>query len=218
VQSELAPLATVVAALIAAAISFVTLTLSKEQKTSEFRQTWIDGLRSDLASFFAAVRAFARSTEERAHGQANGLPSTPFAFTEETVSMLRHQVAEVRYRIQLRLNPKEADHRELLQLMTAAVEMQQKAMAEQARTEEVLAAVEAAATFAPQVLKVEWERVKQGERPFRIVRNWVAPIVVGLGLAFVAVLAYRAERPNSSIERTATSGLRPPAAAVHVER
>jgi hypothetical protein len=75
--------------------------------------------------------------------------------------------------------------------MTAAVEKQQKAIAGQAKTEEVLAAVEAAATFAPQVLKVEWERVKQGELPFRIVRNWVAPIVVGLGLAFVAALAYR---------------------------
>jgi hypothetical protein len=191
VKSELAPLATVVAALIAAAISFVTLTLNKEQKTSEFRQAWIDGLRSDLASFFAAVRAFARATQERAHGEANGLPNTPFALTEETVSTLRHQVAEVRYRIQLRLNPQEANHQELLRLMTAAVEKQQKAIAGQAKTEEVLAAVEAAATFAPQVLKVEWERVKQGELPFRIVRNWVAPIVVGLGLAFVAALAYR---------------------------
>jgi hypothetical protein len=215
VQLELAPLATVVAALIAAAISFVTLTLNKEQKTSEFRQAWIDGLRNDLASFFAAVRAFARATQERAHGEANGVPSTPFAFTEEAVSGFRHQVAEVRYRIQLRLNPQEANHQELLRLMTAAVEKQQKAMAGEVRTEEVLAALEAAAAFAPQVLKVEWERVKQGELPFRIVRNWVAPTVVVLGLAFVAVLAYRAERPNPSIERTVVG--KPPTAA-HVER
>ena len=41
----LAPIATVMAALITALISFVNLTLSKEQKTSEFRQAWIDGLQ-----------------------------------------------------------------------------------------------------------------------------------------------------------------------------
>lgn len=214
-QSELAPLATVVAALIAAAISFVTLTLNKEQKTSEFRQAWIDGLRSDLASFLAAVRAFARATQEHAHGEANGDSKTPFAFTEEAVSTLRHQVAEVRYRIQLRLNPKEVNHQELLRLMAAAVDKQQKAIVGQAKTEEVLAAVEAAAIFAPQVLKAEWERVKQGELPFRIARNWVAPIVVVLGLAFVVLLAFRAERPNPSIERTVVG--KPPTAA-HVER
>lgn len=217
-QSELVPLATVVAALIAAAISFVTLTLNKEQKTSEFRQAWIDGLRSDLASFFAAVRAFARATQEREHGEAKSTPNTPFAFTEEAVSTLRHQVAEVRYRIQLRLNAKEANHQELLRLMAAAVDKQQKAMAGQAKAEDVLAAVEAAVTFSPQVLKAEWERVKQGELPFRIIRNWVAPIVIVLGLAFVGFLAFRAERPNPLIERTATSAFLPPATAAHVER
>lgn len=35
----------VVTALVAGAFSFVNLTLNKEQKTSEFRQAWIDGLR-----------------------------------------------------------------------------------------------------------------------------------------------------------------------------
>ena len=38
----------VVAALIAAIVSLLGLIISKEQKTSEFRQAWIDALRSDL--------------------------------------------------------------------------------------------------------------------------------------------------------------------------
>lgn len=60
----IAAIATVVASLIAAAISFVNLTLNKEQKTSDFRQAWIDGLREDLSSFFACSRAFARASQE----------------------------------------------------------------------------------------------------------------------------------------------------------
>jgi hypothetical protein len=63
-QIPLAPIATVVAALITAVISFVNLTLSKEQKTSEFRQAWIDGLRGDLAIFFSSARALCRTMQE----------------------------------------------------------------------------------------------------------------------------------------------------------
>ena len=38
----------VVAALIAGTVSLLGLIISKEQKTSEFRQAWIDALRNDL--------------------------------------------------------------------------------------------------------------------------------------------------------------------------
>lgn len=55
----LAAVATVVASLIAAAVAFVNLTLTKELTTSEFRQAWIDALREDLAKFLGAARAFA---------------------------------------------------------------------------------------------------------------------------------------------------------------
>jgi hypothetical protein len=56
-QSEMpignvAAIASIVAALITGAIAFINLTLSKEIKTSEFRQVWIDALRIDLAAFF----------------------------------------------------------------------------------------------------------------------------------------------------------------------
>ena len=60
---------TIVAAAIAAAASLVAVTLSKEQKVSEFRQAWIDALRQDLASFFSSARAFARAMDaRRVHG------------------------------------------------------------------------------------------------------------------------------------------------------
>lgn len=185
---SIAAIATIIAALIAAAISFVNLTLTKEQKTSEFRQTWIDALRQDLATFFATARAFARANQELQHFGLGGQGGAPLSFTEQKISDLRYQIAETRYRIQLRLNPKEPEHVELLRLMQAAIEKQQSALATHNATDEVLLAVERAAEFAPQILKTEWERVKQGELAFRVARNWVAPITFGSSLLLVALL------------------------------
>ena len=45
------------AALIAGVVSLLGLVISKEQKVSEFRQAWIDALRSDVASLISHVNA-----------------------------------------------------------------------------------------------------------------------------------------------------------------
>lgn len=193
-QTELPPqsiaaIATVVAAFIAASISFVNLTLNKEQKTSEFRQNWIDGLREDLSSFFACARAFARASEEHMTLGSAKDNAGYLAITPEKVSEIRYQVAETRYRIQLRLNLDESEHKELLRLMHAATEAQQKVLQGQGSTAGTLKAIEAAADYAPQVLKSEWERVKRGEFAFRAVRNWIAPSIFVLSLLFILLVA-----------------------------
>jgi hypothetical protein len=185
---SIAAIATIIAALIAAAISFVNLTLTKEQKTSEFRQAWIDALRQDLATFFATARAFARANQELQHFGAGAQGGAPLSFTEQMISDLRYQIAETRYRVQLRLNPKEPEHVELLRLMQTAIDKQQSALASPNSTDEVLEAVERSAAFSTQILKIEWERVKQGELPFRVARNWVAPITFGASVLLVALL------------------------------
>jgi hypothetical protein len=187
VQS-IAAIATLVAALIAAALSFVNLTLTKEQKTSEFRQAWIDALREDLAAFFAGARAFARAVESvHLHG-AEYKNHVPLLINEDKISDIRYQVAETHYRIKLRLNPKEVDHIELLRLIQRAVDEQNRMLVEKTGSEATLRAIEIAAEYARPVLKAEWERVKKGELPFRIARNWVAPIVVIMSIAFVAFI------------------------------
>jgi hypothetical protein len=181
-------IATVVASLIAGAISFVNLTLTKEQKTSEFRQAWIDALREDLATFFASTRAFARATQEAQGSTGQSENEAPFAMTKEKISDLRYQVAETRYRIQLRLNPKEAEHTELLRLMQVAITKQQEVLQGKNSTENVLQAVETAAAYGPQILKSEWDRVKKGELPFRLARNWIAPLIIILSMVFIFLL------------------------------
>ena len=52
------------AAIVGGFFSFVSLVSSKEQKVSEFRQEWIDGLRDDLSVFFSSARALCRTMQE----------------------------------------------------------------------------------------------------------------------------------------------------------
>jgi hypothetical protein len=46
---------TSVAGLITSILSFVTFVSAKENKVSEFRVSWIDGLRNEIASYTSAV-------------------------------------------------------------------------------------------------------------------------------------------------------------------
>lgn len=45
-------LGAVLAAFLTGTVSFISLINSKEQKTSEFRQSWVDNLRNDIADLF----------------------------------------------------------------------------------------------------------------------------------------------------------------------
>lgn len=187
VQS-IAALATVVASLITAAVSFVTLTLTKEQKTSEFRQAWIDSLREELAGFLAAARAFARAVEIFNTYGPEYKEKTQLRISEEKIGDLRYQAAETLSKIQLRLNPAEPEHKELLRLLRRAVDEQNTMLKEKSSIEATLKAIELAADYAQPILKKEWERVKAGELPFRIARNWVAPAIALLSLSFIAYI------------------------------
>ena len=184
----LAAVATVVAALIAGLIAFVNLTLNKEKKTSEFRQEWIDGLREDLATFLSAARACARAFAAKT-ALGENYAKVAFPLSDEQVGELRLSAAQTFYRIKLRLNPDELEHVELLRLLTRAIEEQNKQQLEQSTTDvEILAAIDRASDYARPVLKTEWKRVKSGELPFRLVRNWIAPAIVTLCILFIYIL------------------------------
>ena len=115
-----------VAALITAMISFVNLTLNKEQKTSEFRQAWIDGLRSDLAIFFSSARALCRVMQEVRSPHSSDEDVEYFRFTKDQVSKMRFEGADALYRIKLRLNKNEAEHIELDRLLNVTTATQNK--------------------------------------------------------------------------------------------
>ncbi len=194
VQS-LAAIATLVASLITAAVSFVSLTLTKEQKTSEFRQAWIDGLREELAAFLAAARAFARAVEILNTFGPDYKEKTALRISDDRVGDFRYQVAESLSKIQLRLNPNEPEHKELLRLLRRAISEQNAMLSGGTGIEATLKAIECASDYAQPVLKKEWERVKKGELPFRIARNWVAPAIAALSLFFIAYVLLGTFKP-----------------------
>ena len=113
----LAAVGTLVGALIAGAIASVNLTLTKELKTSEFRQAWIDGLREDLAKFLGAARVFARAVEVVHAFGPDYKDKVPLLISDEKIGELRYQAAEMLSKIKLRLNPDEPEHEELLRLL-----------------------------------------------------------------------------------------------------
>lgn len=184
----LAAVATVVASLIAAAVAFVNLTLTKELKTSEFRQAWIDALREDLAKFLGAARAFARAVEVVHTFGPEYKDKVPLLISDDKISELRYQAAETLSRIRLRLNPEEPEHEELLRLLIKAVRIQNETLANGGSVQTALDAVDAANDYARPVLKKEWKRVKAGELPFRLVRNWLAPAIFIVSIAFLVFM------------------------------
>ncbi|RYY02851.1 MAG: hypothetical protein EOO53_11500 [Gammaproteobacteria bacterium] len=183
-------MATITASLITAICSFVSLTLTKEQKISEFRQAWIDALREDLSIFFACSRAFARATEEEFIFSENSENKNRFKISSEKVSEVRYQVAEVYSRIILRLNVDEPEHEELLRLLAIAIEKQNIAIREKSNSAETMKAIQIATNYSRPLLKIEWDRVKKGEPAFRSAKTAAAGLMIFLCIALASFVIY----------------------------
>ncbi|MCO5111584.1 MAG: hypothetical protein R3E55_08775 [Burkholderiaceae bacterium] len=181
----LSVLGPIIAACIAAVVSFLALVISKENKTSEFRQAWIDGLRQDLSQFAANLRrleaqptyvdwkALTSSTMKETLDAANERALRPDFFAENRLRLLQS-----RYAIRLRLNPGEANGMALLAQVDKALEAYYSSA-------DVEAELESLMNLAQPFLKQEWVRVKKGEPVFRasvVVAKWLAAVLAALVL------------------------------------
>lgn len=140
--------ATLCAAAIGAAITVVSLMVSKESKTSEFRQQWIDALREDIAAYLALASMLCRGELDK---------------TKKDEHLLR--LGELDCRIRLRFKRNDPDIKHFIAALNgvSATSTPQADRMEFLRHEETLR--EAAQT----ILKNEWERVKRGEWKYRVV-------------------------------------------------
>jgi hypothetical protein len=168
----------VVAALIAGLVSLLGLIVSKEQKVSEFRQAWIDALRTELSSLIAHANAI--------HGAGAARYKTP----AEIWNVARPDfvgINEAAARIRLRLNPKENEAITVLAEIEALEGLlapgQAMNYAQINATEKKLVAV------AQVVLKTEWRRVQRGETVYRVAR--VVALCISVA-SIAALLAYAA--------------------------
>lgn len=178
-MNEIPPLAigVIVAALIAGLVSLLGLIISKEQKVSDFRQDWINSLRSELASLISHANAI------HGAGMAElGRASDIWRVVRDDFVGINQAAANIR----LRLNPKEKE----AQAVLAEVENLEKLLepgelmdyAEINRVEEKLI------TEAQMLLKNEWMRVRRGEAAYRFFKI-AAFSIVFVGLFILLVLS-----------------------------
>jgi hypothetical protein len=165
----------VVAALIAAIVSLIGLIVSKEQKTSEFRQDWIDALRADVARLVAHATAMAANRSASYESPAAQLQ----ALRDDLVG-----INEATANLRLRLNDKEAPSRAVL----AAVEAIETLFynTSPVTPDHLNPLLKDLVAKAKLVLKEEWLRVRRGEITFRIAK-WAASALV---LATVAAILW----------------------------
>ena len=167
-------IATIAAALTAGGVAYLASILSKEQKTSEFRQAWIDSLREDVSKYigiadtlFAVMRAMAvegKSTQEF----LGYLIKSDSALIELT---------GLYYRVRLRLNRNE--HLELLSALDALHKLFTANHVDVASNTDLL--ISKIDEACHRVLKHEWERVKRGEKAFYLSKYISLAILLGAG-------------------------------------
>jgi hypothetical protein len=152
-------LAPAIAGLFAGVFSLVALLIGKEQKVSEFRQAWIDGLRADVARFISHSHAVKGAADTR---QANTTEA-------ENWNRMRDDMVginEAEALIKLRLNPNKQHYLEILNLLREESELFR--LNNNSPSREALDQVEDRVISATQeVLSREWIRVKEGEPWYR---------------------------------------------------
>lgn len=190
-----AALGSLITAVIAGLVVFVSTVLTKEQKTSEFRQMWIDELRKDVSQFISGATEVTALMREKA-----GDKQAQVNFASDNFELIQ-QLQSVEHRIILRLNP--IEHKSLIELivrfrgkMKAAYSGNNRVHDEEFLTRELLEATKT-------VLSTEWKRVKRGEPTFQIVK-WLA-IGIALILGIWLLHAYIVFKPSSDKEKEASS-------------
>jgi hypothetical protein len=204
-----AAIGSIVAAIVGGTVVFVSAVLTKENKTSEFRQEWIDSLRTDIADFIAGMTEIAAAMRAKAsvkEGNPNDILFDNFD--------LVHKIESLEHRIVLRLNAKE--HVRLIQLIRNFREniiQSHKGPPDAGKALE-RALIDGVVGESQQILKGEWERVKRGELAFRITK-WGAGVaaVVLLIWGITVVLSSHDEAKSSKEETSAakTTGAMPAA-------
>ncbi len=167
------PWGVVIAASITGFIAFVGMLISKENKTSEFRQAWIDGLREDVVILIGAWKGYLDSKNT---ASKLGCGSEKLKFENSL------ELKKSANRIKLRLNADEekrtVPERELYLIMEEILNNQA------IRTEDET--MNDLSNKASLVLKEEWEKVKAGEKWFKIIK-WFLLIIVAL-VAFALII------------------------------
>ncbi|WP_313698186.1 hypothetical protein [Pantoea sp.] len=162
-----------IAALLAAALgaigAAIGLIITKENKTSEFRQIWINELRNAIVGLSQAYQVAAEKSPN----------------TEEEKIKARLEVNKLVAEIQLRLNSAKPNKHERA-LKAILVKAESEILNMDANIVSLLVDLLKAGS---NVLKMEWKRVKRGEIKYRIC-VWVASSLAIASIVLSLAYAY----------------------------
>jgi hypothetical protein len=174
------------AALIAGLISLLGLIISKEQKISEFRQAWIDGLRENVALVITHLEAIRGAMHAAQPSKAS------WQDRKEHFVAINQAITCVR----LRLNRDEVSSQ---QLLLSLGELENIAQAGDITTSQLVGpAVDKLTEHCNIVMKEEWQRVRDGEKTYRFARyGSFAAVAIALAL-LGGIVARSIVRPDTN--------------------
>jgi len=169
----------IIVTIIAVFVSFIGLLISKEQKTSEFRQAWINTLREDISKFIGQTNSVSKlviinKTSEKEKKKE----------TSSDVILGSVEMRELQSKIELLINPKEKEHIELIALIDNIIQELNDCnhIFEYQKIHENN--IKKLTSLSQGILKKEWDRVKDGEPIFKTLKI-VLGIVTIVGIPYL---------------------------------
>ncbi len=180
----------ITAALLTGFFSFVNMVSAKENKVSEFRLSWVDGLRNEIAEYISAAQELVRVSKTFDFKKFNTPHETQalhIDWYKETRGAFSRAIESLT-KIQLRLN---ADHiaedaktpeADLMKAISAA-----RAFSVDGDLENILSSCNDIRNKAAPILKSTWILVKRGEIGYRRIRRYsLLTVTVG----FYAIISF----------------------------
>ncbi|OLQ83754.1 hypothetical protein BIT28_14090 [Photobacterium proteolyticum] len=171
----------ITAALLTGVFTFVNLIISKEQKTSEFRQEWINELRKEITEFTSSVATFTNYLLhiKKRTKNIDEFNSESNDFYKDNMT-LPIDIMKRYNSILLRLNPK--DDEVLIKKLTALNNIATSRYLPESVNVVSVATNELIAE-SQKLLKKEWKRVKRGEVSFFLTK-WGVLILLISAISF----------------------------------
>jgi len=180
----------IIAAFVSGIFVVMNFFLTKDQKTSEFRQNWIDLLRNDVAAYISInevmfsnliykTRIFKISNDELQKFFENNLSN----FIKRN---------NARNTIYLRINPK--DDREIIEAMQS-IETYWEGKKD-FELNIITKDIDKLIQLIQVLLKKEWNRVKRGELSYIIIKYSFIALVIGLFIIAILLFNGKITLPN----------------------
>lgn len=215
--SFLAVLATLVSVIVTATFNYFNLVNTKEAKTSEFRQKWVDSLREEISIYAANMASLLQLLDtalRRGNGDRNQTLSGHFKENKAEYEALIKAYTSIQLRIHLRKNTTptnedlidQAFHDKVKKTydLFHALDMSSFSLTN-SEVSNLVKEIEDLNDKTNPLLKYHWERVKKGEKGFtrsKSVAFWVIMLLLATLIIVATTYSVRAFRSVKSLNHT----------------